>query len=218
MTAPAQPPAWTHPGHVRPSWTQEGVLLRPFRADDAAELFRAVDSSRDSLHPWLPWAITQHHSVAASAEAISTLSSLCRDEAGEDWACVLGIFDAVEGTLLGGTGFNRVSRGVHNAEAGYWLRSSARGRGWCTRALRACLEWGFTPQQAGGFGWRRVHVFASALNAASCAVPRRLGLRQHMHASRDRWVEGLGWSDTLGWEVLAEEWPTLHRSPGANAP
>lgn len=211
-------PAWVHPPRLRARWTQEGVLLRPFEARDAAELFRAVDTSRESLHPWLPWALGQHRSEAASAEAIRMLASLCREEAGDAWACVLGVFDASDGSLLGGTGFNRISRETHNAETGYWLRTSARGRGWCTRALHACLCWGFAPRDEGGFGWRRIHLFASALNAASCAVPRRLGLRQHTHATRDRWVDGLGWTDTIGWEVLADEWPGLSDNPGAGAP
>jgi len=218
MTPACPPPPWAHPSLLRPSWTQDGVLLRQFEAGDAADLFRAVDSSRESLHPWLPWALGQHRSQAASTEAILTLSALCREEAGDGWACVLGIFDASDGSLLGGTGFNRISREAHNAEAGYWLRTGARGRGWCSRALHACLCWGFTPQHQGGFGWRRVHLFASALNTASCAVPARLGLRQHMHASSDRWVEGLGWSDTLGWEVLAHEWTLRHGTSGATTP
>lgn len=185
-------------------------MLRPFERGDAADLFRAVDASRDSLHPWLPWALSQHRSVDASAEAIQTLASLCQESAGDAWACVLGIFNRTDGALLGGTGFNRISRECHNSETGYWLRADARGRGWCTKALRACLSWGFTPQADGGFGWRRVHLFASVLNTASCAVPTRLGLRRHMHATRDRWIDGHGWSDTLGWEVLAEEW--AHRT------
>jgi hypothetical protein len=73
------------------------------------------------------------------------------------------------------------------------------------------LSWGFTPQKNGGFGFRRVHIFASAANTASCRVPRKLGLREIMHARKDRWIVRLGWTDSIAWDVLAEEWDIQRR-------
>ncbi len=122
-----------------------------------------------------------------------------------------GVFDRATGELLGGTGFNRFNAGSHNAETGYWVRADRRREGIGARTLAGMLAVGLRAQDKGGFGLRRVHIFAAALNVASCGVARKLGLREHLHATRDRWVDGLGWCDTVGWEVLAEEWEAPNR-------
>lgn len=186
------------------------LLLRVYEDWDAPALFEGVDSSRGTLHPWLPWAREQHRSAQASLDSIRLMArareNVLDPELGATMGFVVGIFDARTAELLGGTGFNRVDAVMGNAETGYWLNESVRGEGVATRACAAMISWLFTDQSSGGFGFRRVHIFASAANTPSCAIPERLGLRQSQHTRLDRWIDGMGYTDTLGWDVLREEW------------
>lgn len=125
-----------------------------------------------------------------------------------DTAYIYGIFEPGTGELLGGTGFNRMHAPTLNAETGYWVRQDRRREGIAARALAATLSWGFTSQNNGGFGFRRIHVFVAQPNAASCGVPAKVGLTAVSHTRQDRWVDGHGWADTLVWDVLAPEWDT----------
>jgi RimJ/RimL family protein N-acetyltransferase len=51
------------------------------------------------------------------------------------------ITDALDGTLLGGTGLNNLSLEYRLANLGYWVRSSRRGQGIAPAAARllACF-------------------------------------------------------------------------------
>jgi ribosomal-protein-serine acetyltransferase len=202
-----RPAPWTPNPALAPSRGTDRLLLRAYTQSDSPQLFASVARSREALLPWLPWAKTQHLSVEDSAQSIALFTESWRDplkpEHNATFGFVMGIFDQTTGELLGGTGFNRLDPYSHNAELGYWLDIRARGKGICTAATRALLDWAFEPQSTGGFGLRRVHIFAAERNTASCAVPRRLGLRQHLHSTQERWVDDIGWCDILGWEVLA---------------
>lgn len=210
MPKPVTPVAWTPPAAALRSWSGLGLVIRPYSHADAPALFEAVSTSRESLLPWLPWAKFEHQSLAQTTYAIESFirasADPLRPEHNAVLAYVFGIFDADDGELLGGTGFNRIVPNTRDAETGYWVRASRRREGVATRATAVNLSWGFTPQHEGGLGFRRIRIFAAADNVASCRVPLRLGLRQCMHARQDRVVDGVGLCDTLGWEVLADEW------------
>lgn len=212
-----KPPAWSPPSPLPARFETPRLVLRWFETSDAKALFEAVNRSRDTMVPWLPWAGSDHMTIEQS---IYNIEWFRRGRvAGEDAfmnlaGYVLGAFDKSTGTLVGGTGLNRFSRGTHNAETGYWVDADHRRNGYCAEMTAAVLSWAFMPQHVagseggsgGGFGLRRVHIFAASNNTASCGVPRKLGLREEMHTRQDRWVDGIGWCDTIGWGVLAEEW------------
>ena len=207
--APQKPAPWKPPVHT-PGPISDGTLtLRPYVYEDAAALWAGVEESRDALNPWMPWARDYARPEDASyiiGRAIRSARDPLDPANNAMMGYLYGIFDATNGEYLGGTGFNRIDAGTHNAETGYWVRASRQRRGVASGALRLMLSLGFTPQERGGFGFRRVHIFAGSGNVASCGVPAKVGLRRSMHARADRWVEGLGWCDTIGWDVLAGEW------------
>jgi RimJ/RimL family protein N-acetyltransferase len=195
-------------------WEALGLVLRAYtpNSGDAIRLYEAIERSRATLHPWLPWAMISHRSRAESEEWITqthakTLAASAKP-ADLDTAYIYGIFESSTGELLGGTGFNRLHPPTHNAETGYWVRSDRRREGIAVRALAASLSWAFTPQHEGGFGFRRVHIFVAEPNVASRGVPAKLDLSQVARTREDRWVDGHGWTDTLSWDVLAHEWDT----------
>jgi RimJ/RimL family protein N-acetyltransferase len=216
MEDPGVPVPWAPPAAPLRSISGLGLVIRPYTHADAPALFDAVSRSREALLPWLPWAKFEHHTVAQTTAAIESFMRASADplrpEHNAVLAYVFGIFDARDGTLLGGTGFNRIVAETRDAETGYWVRADRRREGIASRATAVNLSWGFTPQHEGGLGFRRIRIFAAAANVASCGIPKRLGLHQCMHTRQDRSVEGVGLCDTLGWDVLAPEWDTAsHR-------
>lgn len=206
------PSPWTPPPCPPNRFEALGLILRAYvpGRDDDRRLFEAIDRSRPTLQPWLPWALISHRSITESEEWIAKTHDQMLAAASKpvdaDTAFIYGIFESSTGELLGGTGFNRLNAATHNAETGYWVRSDRRREGIAARALAASLSWGFTPRGDGGFAFRRVHVFVAEPNRASCGVAEKVGLKQVAHTRRDRWVDGHGWSDTLVWDVLSHEW------------
>ena len=164
----------------------------------------AIEASRPGLLPWLPWALSDNRTLE---ECIYNIERFRREQ--EKPTCdnfVMGIFDRATGEPLGGTGFHRLKPEQQQAEVGYWIRGDRRREGICTEAVRHLLSWGFAPQAGGGWGFRRVEIFCAAQNEASRGVPTKIGLRREYEAKQSRWIDGVGWEDTLGWGVLTHEW------------
>lgn len=205
-----KPRPWSPPIALLYPFEFGGLVVRPYELADVEQLFGVIQRSRAALLPWLPWAEKQHLSLAGTRESVERFTAALRDplevENNRLFGFVFGVFDCATGALLAGTGFNRIDAELHNAETGYWVRADRRREGIATRTLAATLSWGFMPQSDGGFGFRRVHIFAADRNLASCGVPRKLNLQETTHTRADRWVNGVGWCGTVGWEVLAEEW------------
>ena len=201
------PAAWTPPTPLPERIEGEGVVIRAYVHEDAPALFAAFSGGRESFLPWLAWARREHTRVEETTafieRAIRARRNLLHPETNETTGATFGVFES--GKLVGGIGFLRVRAERLTGEVGYWVAREERGRGVCTRATRVFLRWCFTPQTLGGFGFRRMDIYAAKLNAASCAVPRKLGLRQVLEARAERWLEGVGWVDFCGWEAFAGE-------------
>ncbi len=173
-------------------------------------MHEAINSDRESLLPWLPWARTENRTPAECLATIERFRSDRERTEPPPETFGLSILDAQDGSILGGTSFHRVRHAFAEAEIGYWIRADRRGRGLCTEAVAAMLSWGFTPQPT-GWGFRRIVIYCAEPNVPSRRIPERLGLRLEVRAKNDRWVEGIGFCDTLGWGILAEEWDLAAR-------
>lgn len=174
-------------------------------------MLEALDIDRSAYWPWLPWTRADNQNLA---QCIYVIERMRRDRErinppADDFT--LGIFDRATGAVLGGTGLHRIHHPSHQAEIGYWMRPDRRRQGLTTEAVAGLISWAFTPTTRGGWGLRRIEILCAAANAASQAVPMKLGLRREIHLRAHRWVEGIGWNDTLGWGVLAEEWDAERR-------
>lgn len=205
-----QPAPWAPPALLPDNLESERLLIRMWTLDDAPALLAAIDASRETLLPWLPWAATDHRTIE---DTIYNIVRFKRSMVGPDVdGCVYGIFDRATGEVLGGTGWNRGDRATHVAETGYWVRHDRRGQGIATEATARNMSTLFTPQDQGGWGFRRVVIYCSAANKSSRRVPEKLGLRQETTARLGRWIDGIGYTDDLGWGVLADEWDSAtHR-------
>jgi RimJ/RimL family protein N-acetyltransferase len=198
------------------------LLLRMYTPEDADGLFRAVNESRDTLLPWLPWVPTAHRTIY---ETIYDIERFRRDV--DPWTertnLVLGVFRRDTGEIVGGNGFHTLRLATSQAEIGYWTHERHRRQGYCTEATRWMISWMLTPRERAlrggdgcevpGWGLRRVEILAAGGNVASCAVPRRIGLREEMRRVEHTWLDGAGWQDMLCWGVLAREWDFIRHAP-----
>lgn len=134
------------------------VLLRPWRATDAAALVEAFASTPD-LGTQLGGADL---SSAESAQRFIA-EELAPTGSRRSWAIV------DDGVAVGNVGLSNIERRHDTAWAYYWVASSARGRGLATRALAAAAEWAFSQ------GLFRVELGHRVNNPASCLVAVRAG-------------------------------------------
>jgi RimJ/RimL family protein N-acetyltransferase len=143
----------------------ERLVLRCWNPRDAPLLKDAVDSSLDSLRPWMPWARNEPTSVEEKAQLLRRFRG--RFDLGQDF--VYGIFDAEEAEVVGGTGLHtRV--GDDALEIGYWIRDSRVGQGYATEVTAALTRVAFEVCEVD-----RVEIRVDPDNATSLAIPRRLG-------------------------------------------
>lgn len=141
------------------------ILIRPYCAADVDLVYAAARESVKELSRWLPWCHEQY-AIEETREFI-----LARDDAWKnniDYG--FGVFDATTGQFLGGVGLSQVNRIHQIANLGYWVRTSATGRGTATRAARLAAQFGF--EQA---GLGRIEILAAVANTASRRVAEKAG-------------------------------------------
>ncbi|RIV34640.1 N-acetyltransferase [Micromonospora radicis] len=143
---------------------EDGLVLRPWRAEDADDVHRAfqdpdIQRSTSIPHPYLP-----EHARAFVARRAQRL------EAGT--AAPFAVCDAATGDLLGGCDLHTIDRNRELSEIGYWTAPWARGRGVAVRAVRALARWSFAE-----LGLRRLVWSAATGNHASRLVALRCGFQ-----------------------------------------
>jgi caffeoyl-CoA O-methyltransferase len=193
------PAPWTPPDPLPLPLTTTRLRIDWLGPRHAHALHSAVSRDRDSLLPWLPWARTSHRTVDESRDFIEGTEAERRRAYAPEYAA--GVFLREGDELLGGVGIHRIHHDAHEGEIGYWLRGDRRGRGYCTEATAAMISCAFRD-----FRLRRLRIHCGGDNAASRAVPERLGIRQEGHLRAAQWVEGIGWHDRAAYGVLASEW------------
>jgi RimJ/RimL family protein N-acetyltransferase len=142
---------------------EDGVLLRPWQPEDAADVHRACqdpDIQRWTTVPRPYRPVDAQRFVAEIAPAA--------------WAAgteaPFAVCDAITGTLLGSCGLVSIDRGT--GEVGYWTAPWARRRGVAVRATRAVARWAFDAVPLRRLIWQ-----AELGNHASRLVALRAGFR-----------------------------------------
>ena len=147
----------------------ERLILRCPRRADAAALAAAVAESLPGLGRYLPWAQGVPTPERCEADCRRMQAKFLLRE---DLPMFLLERDVGgnEGGLVGGTGLHRIDWVVRRFEVGYWCRSSRRGRGHVTEAVRALTRVAFDRLRA-----RRVEIRVDATNVPSGRVAERAG-------------------------------------------
>jgi ribosomal-protein-serine acetyltransferase len=144
------------------------LLIRPYRAEDASALYEAVRESIPEVSLWLPWCHPKY-SIEESREFIGSRELASQ---GGEWYS-FGIFETDSGGFLGGVGINFINRVHQMANLGYWVRTSAAGRGVATAATRMAARFGFEQ-----LGLRRIEIVAAVANVPSQRVAEKAGARR----------------------------------------
>lgn len=141
-----------------------GVAIRPYRLDDAGDVLEAVRESVAELRPWMPWCHA-HYSLEESRAWLDAQVPAFAAGSAHEFAIV-----SAGGRYLGGIGLNRIDRGDERANLGYWVRSTAAGRGVATAAVGLVRDWGFRHTSLG-----RLELVIALGNVASQRVAEKAG-------------------------------------------
>lgn len=169
----------------------EGVVARPFRAEDAAAVFAAVDAERARLAEWMPWvwaSTTLDHSRRFVEEAERRL--------GEGTAVHWGLFDGDRVVGAVGAGIDPLNR---VSEVGYWIAADYEGRGLVTSAMRALVAELFER------GLNRLVIHAAVGNERSISLAERLGFT-YEGTEREALRMGEQVHDSVVYSLLRREW------------
>lgn len=178
---------------AKPLLTDRFALL-PIDASDSQDLWFAVNGSREQLKRFLPW-VEYHADVTASMR----FTEACALDWDQGRAYRFVIRDRETFALLGVVGLESVVHMHRSCELGYWLATSATGKGTMTEASRAAIDHAFTR-----LGAHRVRVAAATDNHRSLAVIARLGFRFEGIARQAEWCDGR-WLDHAVWGLLVSD-------------
>lgn len=143
----------------------EGVRLRAYRPDDAEAVAAGYDDPVSyRFLPPVPSPFTLRHAEHFLTEGVASVFA--------DGGVVYAIADPQSNELLGGIGFDRVVTARRQAEIGYWVGPSARGRGVATAAVRALSAHALT------HGLERLELLTHWENPASQRVALAAGYQR----------------------------------------
>jgi RimJ/RimL family protein N-acetyltransferase len=153
------------------------LLLRPSVPTDA-EAIREVYSEPD-IRRWMGW--DEH--PPDDAEARANIDRAARAWEEGTWA-VYRIVDAATDEVVGGVNLRLGDHGI--GEISYFLRASARGRGFATRAVRLAAGWAFDD-----LALERIELRVHPENQASLRVAERAGFtREGVERASRTWPDG----------------------------
>jgi ribosomal-protein-serine acetyltransferase len=141
-----------------------GLRIRPYRLDDATAIWQAVRESMNELQPWMPWC----HPGYAIDETRSWLSA--QVQAFQQRSAFEFAIITDEGGYVGGCGLNQIDPLNQRANLGYWVRSSAAGKGIATAATILTRDWGFANTDL-----VRIEILVAVGNLASRRVAEKSG-------------------------------------------
>jgi RimJ/RimL family protein N-acetyltransferase len=143
------------------------VDIRPYAVNDAPAVWEAARESLRELQPWMPWC----HPAYSLDESRSWLELQVR--AFEQGTAFEFAIVSADGKYLGACGLNQIDALNHRANLGYWVRTSASGRGVATHAVRSLRDWAFRNTDL-----LRLEIVIAVGNIASQRVAEKTGARR----------------------------------------
>ena len=175
------------------------LVLRCWEPCDAAAKKMAIDSSREHLAPWMPWA--REDPLSLDQHVKQNREFRARFDSDQDY--IYAIWDRDEKEVVGGCGLH-TRRGPYAFEIGYWIAAGHARKGFATEATRALVEIGFRHCEKA-----RIEIYCDPENIPSRRIPHNLGFMHEV--TRRRFYPGIvegELRDTMIWTMLQEEFPT----------
>jgi ribosomal-protein-serine acetyltransferase len=144
------------------------ILLRPYRAGDAAAACEAVLESVSEVGIWMPWC----HAGYTLKDSENWLK-ICAEAWEKGTAYEFIILDSLSGACLGGCGLNRINHDDKVANLGYWVRSSRTRNGAAPAAALLLARFGFDELKL-----NRIEIIAAVENHRSQRVAEKSGAKR----------------------------------------
>lgn len=156
------------------------VVLRVPGDRDVEPLWEAVGESMVELGRWMSW----FHDGYSESDVGTWVRTVHRQfDAGDDYSFV--ITGRGDGRILGACGLNKVDRPNRLANLGYWVRTSACGKGAATEAAALAAHWAL-----GEMGLNRLEVVVATTNRPSLRVAEKIGAVREGVARSRFWLRG----------------------------
>jgi ribosomal-protein-serine acetyltransferase len=143
--------------------TDGEILLRPFRLEDAAQLYCAVRESLKELKPWMSWA-TDGYTELTAREYITIARARWEEHSFYAFAILRA------GELLGACTLSSIHPLYRFCNLGYWVRTSCHGQGVAGRAAQLAARFAFEH-----LGLIRMEIVIAVGNLASLRVAEKIG-------------------------------------------
>ncbi|PLR76385.1 GNAT family N-acetyltransferase [Bacillus sp. V3-13] len=143
----------------------ERLYLRPCLPGDGRAVHESIQSSREQLKKWLPFAVNPQTEDETEEEV---RRSYARFILREDIR--LHIYRREDDRFIGSTGLHRINWEAGRLEIGYWCDSRHAKNGYMTEAASALVAFAFDHLQA-----NRIEICCDSLNIDSRKIPERLG-------------------------------------------
>ena len=184
------------PTAIDPDLTELNVpplCLRPWRDEDAPAVRDALHESMQSISRFMSWCHPDY-----DLEEARTWIARCRASWLEGKMFDFAIM-ASDGELLGAVGLNEIDDTNHRANLGYWIRDSARGRGYTALAARAIVRFGFEQVEL-----KRIEIVAAVDNLASQRCAEKIGGIREGVARQRIWIRGQP-NDAVVYGLLSDD-------------
>ncbi|GAA3781356.1 GNAT family N-acetyltransferase [Streptomyces phyllanthi] len=174
-------PAGSLAQHPQPTIpTGDGLLLRPWRAEDAPAVHRAFQDP--VMHQW-------HLRGADSEDEVRGWIDEWRNAWTQERAVQWAVVDADTDGLRGRVALRTMELHMGTAEVAYWTAAAARGQGVAARATTALTRWALDDM-----GFHRLELLHAVRNVASCRVAVRAGFALE-GTKRSALLHPDGWHD-----------------------
>ncbi len=146
-------------------FTDGVILIRRMTESDIQPLYEATLESIDELRRWMPWCHPDY-TIKETTEFVRSRADAWTSDEERSFLIV----DCKTGGILGGCGLNRFDRDYACANLGYWIRTSAAGRGTGTAATCLLARYAFEKEHI-----QRIEILVAVGNLASQRVAEKSG-------------------------------------------
>jgi RimJ/RimL family protein N-acetyltransferase len=142
------------------------IRLVPLSLDLVTEIWEAFEESRRELSVFLSWPVL----LQSREDVQKHIEKAIHDFETFEEELRFAILDQASHRFVGMIGLIIREKSVPFFEIGYWLRTSAAGKGYMTEAVHLLEGYAFGALKA-----NRVEIRAAHANHKSCAVAKRCG-------------------------------------------
>ena len=186
---------------LAPRIVGDSVVLRPNVEADIPGLVEGINDPQVRRYSRTLRELAPHDEAKARERVLGHL-----EEAARGGSMTWTVADVETDQLLGWVALFGISPGM-DAEVGYWVHPSARGRGVASEACRLAVRHAFVDTEDGGLGLHRVKAYAATENLASCRILEQAGFTRFGIERGSTQLPDGTYVDTAAYDLLTTDLP-----------